>query len=711
MNTLLKFYNIVKTNGIGFCAYRAGYALRKKTGLLKRRFPLRSWEQTSLADWIKADIDPSLDVFFKDHRNSESKYFFESGEIAGLNKKWQKEIASQANKIMQNRFTWFFNLIYDLGPEPDWFLNPNTGRRIRANRHWCDIKFFDTAVGDIKWFWEPSRFAWGYALIRAYAATGEEQYAEKFWPLLKSWMAANPPNTGPSYACGQECAIRLMVMTFAYYSLRNSPSCTNERLASLILAIAVHADRIEKNIQFAISTRTNHSITESVGIYTAGLLFPEFKDAQRWKSKGLAILAKEVERQIYADGSYVQHSVNYHRLMLDDVLWAVALAEKNNEKLPAVIYDKLAKALAWLISMTDEKTGKAPNYGSNDGAWILPLSCCDYSDYRPVIQAVHYAVHQRRYYDPGPWDEKILWLFGPKALDAPKQQPDRMIAFTADQGGYYLSRGPASRMMIRCHTYRDRPAQADMLHLDLGCGGQNILRDAGSYLYYCDPPWDRYFIATRAHNTVEIDREDQMIKGPRFLWFRWTRSKLRHFVSSTSGRVCFFQGEHSGYSRLPGRPVHRRSVCRIDDNYLVLDELLGGENHDLCLRWRLYPTSWEIRDHRCSTNLNGRSISIRIQGPKEISFDLIQGRENPPEGWESLYYAQKTQVPILVCQARESLPTRFLTTIRMDGLEIGEKDFESSNINAPVVLMVKNDKEIAEEINGCAQNIFHCIME
>src|SRR5438309_320961 len=41
-------------------------------------------------------------------------------------------------------------------------------------------------------------------------------------------------------------------------------------------------------------------------------------------------------------------------------------------------------------------------------------------------------------------------------------------------GGYYTLRGETTHALIRCGTYRHRPMQADMLHLDVWYHGHNI---------------------------------------------------------------------------------------------------------------------------------------------------------------------------------------------------------------------------------------------
>jgi hypothetical protein len=60
-------------------------------------------------------------------------------------------------------------------------------------------------------------------------------------------------------------------------------------------------------------------------------------------------------------------------------------------------------------------------------------------------------------------------------------------------GGYSITHDHDTLTFVRCGAYKDRPFQADNLHLDIWVNGQNLLRDAGSYKYNTDDKWVNYF--------------------------------------------------------------------------------------------------------------------------------------------------------------------------------------------------------------------------
>lgn len=703
---------IICNYGPGFLAFRAQYALRKKLGLLKRRFPAAQWSQVSIESWLRADYKERSEDFLEIHKANGRRFFFDGNNVVGLNRQFKEKIVAQAGEVFQNRFQYFFDRNYDLGPGPDWFLNPTTERRAEPTRHWCDISLFDPNVGDIKFIWEPSRFAWAYTLVRAYTATGQDRYAEKFWSLFESWLEANKPNMGPNYACGQECAIRLMAMCFALYALSEANASTAERRIKLITAIAVHADRIEKNINFAISTRTNHSLTEAAGLYTAGLLFPQFKRSDHWLRLGKKVLTNEGLKQIYPDGSYIQHSMNYHRLMLQDFLWVLRLAQLNSDSFCEQMVSRVAKAVEFLYQMQDESSGRVPNYGANDGALIIPLNNCDYLDYRPVLQAMNYLFNKTRLYEPGAWDEDILWFFGPEISEAPVEARGRQSS-ECQHGGYYTLRNKNSWAMLRCHSYRDRPGHADALHLDLWWKGINVLRDSGTYMYNCDEPWQSYFSSTPAHNAVTINGVNQMTKASRFAWFDWTKAKLVMHKSFESGFAKVMQGERYGYKRQGKNIVHRRSVLSLADAcWLVVDDILGSGVHDIRLNWQLCDVDYEQKGDSIVLKTERGVVCLTVLCWKSDSrCDCVKGGEDGPAGWQSLYYGNRKLAPTLIYSKRADLPARLITLVSLgdvaNGLAFGVDDMVSWQMDKLGEKLVVKLNSIADSDNSTFSFIEH----
>ena len=243
-----------------------------------------------------------------------------------------------------------------------------------GTKHWSEVSDFGNT--DIKIIWEPSRFAFAFPLARAYEAKKDEKYADGFWAAVEDWRDKNPPNCGPNWMCGQEIAIRMIAWLHGYGLLRHSQATTEDRVLMLAQMVAVSAERIEANIGYALSQNNNHGISEAAGLFTAGVAV----GVDKWMKKGRRLLESQARCLIYEDGSFSQHSVNYHCVMLDVYHWVLELGKRNGLSFSGELQRRVDLAEEWLAVMTDPISGQAPNLGCNDGAWVLPRT--KYLEYR-----------------------------------------------------------------------------------------------------------------------------------------------------------------------------------------------------------------------------------------------------------------------------------------------------------------------------------------
>src|SRR5262249_18184493 len=160
-------------------------------------------------------------------------------------------------------------------------------------------------------------------------------------------------------------------------------------------------------------------------------------------------------------------SHTYQRVAMQVYLRAAALLRAEGAPIPRPWLSALERSLDFLFAQQDPADGRLPNYGNNDGSHPAILSTCDYTDFRPVLQAASLLTRGERIYDAGPWDEEAAWTLGPRALDAPLRKRARRSCSFAETG-YHVLRGADERSyaVFRCGTLKDRFAQIDMLSLD-----------------------------------------------------------------------------------------------------------------------------------------------------------------------------------------------------------------------------------------------------
>ena len=642
---LNQLYQIWKFFGTAWMLYRLGYTARQHAGLLRLRLPAMEWDAQPLQMILQ---DPSLadPEVYLDYRRTRAPAFFFSfkdrWQYADFFSRWDTEERNPvdtAQDIERGVFSYFEHLSLPTGFPPSWHRNPLTGQQTPLDLHWSLIS--DFGFGDIKIIWEPSRFSFVYALVRAYWRTGEEWYAELFWQLVEDWRIQNPPQQGANWKCGQETSFRVMAWCFGLHGFLGCRSTTAARVATLSQMIAVSGQRIEGNISYALSQRNNHGMSEGLGLWTIGILFPEFCSAEKWRTKGRDILERLGRELIYDDGSFSQHSANYHRLMLHDYLWVLRLAELNNQPFSAELQERIAQACLFLYQLQDEESGRLSCYGQNDGALILPLSNCDSRDFRPVLQATFYLRTGARRYHAGPWDEDLLWLFGPQAVKTPVEPLPR-IDLRADIGGCYTLRSQVGFAFTRCTTFRDRPAQADMLHMDVWWKGRNIALDAGTYSYNAPEPWNNPLARTAYHNTVTVDNRDQMERIRKFLWLPWLQSQVSGYGRTTKGSLAYWEGMHNGYQRIRSPANHCRGILRIgEEHWLVLDRLWSEDMHTYRLHWLLLDCPYEWQEERGTLLLDTPAGDYRVQlaeREREGKYSLVRADSESPRGWRAPYY-------------------------------------------------------------------------
>ncbi|MBP1465742.1 heparinase II/III family protein [Candidatus Chloroploca sp. M-50] len=653
MHTLLKARQIVlllRHLGFAWLFFRLQYALRQRSGWFARRWPVTTWDQRPFATFLINDdlADPFI---YKQYRASQApQFFFDPAQrlaYQALLGQWDDhgEETPQylVKQLRQGQGHFFEHHWWQTGFPPNWHRNALTGEATPPDTHWS--KLGDFGHGDIKVIWEPGRFGWAYALVRAYWRTGDESYAETFWQLLEHWCNHNQPYQGVHWRCGQETTFRVMAWCFALYGFAFASSSTPARIQQLAQMIALSAERIASNLSYALSQRNNHGVSEGVGLWTIGLLFPEFREAATWRERGRQVLEELAEQLIADDGAFSQHSMNYHRVMLHDYLWAVRLGECNHQRFSPTLHERVRTSARFLHAFLQPATGSVPRYGANDGALVLPLTNCDHRDFRPLIQSALYLLEGVRTLAPGAWDEELLWLSGPAALEAPKECA-KPPSLQADASGYYLIRDAASSIFIRCGSFRQRPGHADLLHLDLWYQGQNIALDPGTYSYNAPPPWDDPLSRTLHHNSVTVDGLDQMDRVSRFLWLPWISGNVRQQRSSRQSELTYWEGEHSGYQRLASPVSHRRAIVGLGSGtWLVLDDLTGAARHTYRLHWLFddLPYLSDLNAGRLELSTSNGSYIVQWGAfGAEVASSLVRAGIDDARGWQAPYYLERT---------------------------------------------------------------------
>lgn len=654
--------------GLKAVLHYAGYQVGLRSGLHRRSTPVFDWAERPLARWLTPGVPFEPAAYFEFRRRQTQKFFFPLDEtppaLAEALHRSGPSVRGAADEILKGEFRLFGGEPRKLGVLPDWGSSAGLARSI----HWSKIdqEVFD----DIRITWEPARFAFVFPLARAHRLTGEAGYFEAFWRLLESWRQSWPANAGPHWISGQEVAIRLLGLGFAWYAFGGELSRHPHRAADLAATIAAHAARIPPTMSYARAQGNNHLLSEAAALYTTGLLFPELEGSGRWRKLGRDAFLRGVAEQVFPDGGYVQHSTRYHRLALDLAIWCARLAQIHGEPLPESTLERLARLTECLAALVDPATGQASNLGHNDGAHVLPLTDSAGGDFRPTLQSAGALFLGSRVYPTGPWDELAQWL----GVD-PAGQGGRPKKDSFPDAGLHFAHGVRSRGTLRCVRFRSRPSHSDQLQFDLWAHGVYLIRDPGTYRYKTANEWVEALAGVMGHNGPVLDGREPMERAGRFLWTRWAQGRLHGRWRSANGALEALTAEHSGYERF-GVQVLRTVVRAGDEAWLIADDVVGKGVHSISCRWLLPDGKQEWAENKVIVELEGVRAALEAVGTgmkvgiyregRLIDGQQVEGR---PEalGWYSPTYDALVPGVTVAFGFEGSLPQRIETRIVLDG--------------------------------------------
>jgi hypothetical protein len=552
---------LLRNMGTRYVMYRVFHELEKKLGRLKKKHPVNLVLQKSIS--------------LKDWRQTKNSFAIKAKEDLNFGKRPTEILEQKAQKILQGELPYFNAQWISVGKDYDWLTNPTNGYRYDVKKHWSEIADLSTEAGDIKYVWEKSRFSYLLTILR-YDYHFDQDLSGFVFAEIDSWIQANPINQGPNWRCSQEISLRILNWCYALYYYQNAPALTEERWQRIQQVIYASLHHVYHHINFSrIAVRNNHAITETLFLSLSNILFPFVPETKKWSIDGVKWLEQEIDYQIYGDGTFLQFSMNYHRVVVQLLSLGISVFEKNKRQFSEIVYQKAYQSVNFLYQCMQNENGWLPNYGSNDGALFFPLTDADYRDYRPQLNTLHQILTGKVLFMNDEIMEDFHWVKG-DVLNA-KYQPisKKQGVQSFDIGGYYLCRIGDLFTFIRCGNHKDRPAQADNLHIDIWYKGENVLRDSGTYQYNTSPEKLNYFMGTTSHNTVMVGEYSQMQKGGRFIWYYWSQ-KMKAGWSETED-AFIFTGAISAFRQLHQKAFHQRviKISKREPMWLVEDNIKG----------------------------------------------------------------------------------------------------------------------------------------
>ena len=339
-----------------------------------------------------------------------------------------------------------------------------------------------------EWTWQLNRhYAW-ITLGKAYWKTGNEKYAKAFVTQLNSWLdqCIRPIDSGNRVGSPWrtlEAGLRMMsCWPNALYYFMSSPTFDDETIFKMVKSFYEHGSHLRTH-----NSRVNWLSIEMNGLYTVGVLFPEFKESEDWRNFSAEKLYQEEVEQFYPDGSQIELATGYHGNSLSSIVSVYRLAQLNSYKLPKNYISRLENAYEYFlkIMMPD---GRLP--AINDSGWE---DCREY-----LIKATELF--------PGRNDFAYIASHGLSG-----KKPAYTSVWMPWAGWYIMRSGwdeNALYSFFEVGPYGADHQHEDKLSFILYAYGSRLITECGNYAYD-NSQWRKYAVSARGHNVVRVDGMDQ----------------------------------------------------------------------------------------------------------------------------------------------------------------------------------------------------------
>lgn len=342
------------------------------------------------AHGVEGNVYPTGDVVSADHEG-----------------RWLSVQIPSANLLYAKK-VW---ALIDRGYEPiPWQMDFKSGYTWSAKTWYTEVAYGHLPGVDIKVPWELARmqhlpmFARAFGMVEKAA---RDVYAREFRNEILDFIALNPPQFGVNWRCTMDVGIRVANWLVAYDLFKAFGASFDDGFER-ILASSVydHGRHIIRNLEYSPDLRSNHYLSDIVGLLFAALHLPSTDETDVWLAFALQEMGSEMAHEFHEDGSNFEGSTSYHRLstelMLYGALFAVQMDRARRDRVksyrctlhhvqpslkplerqdfdldrdeifPEWFWERLAKALRFTSDLLHED-GTIPQIGDNDSGRFLKL--------------------------------------------------------------------------------------------------------------------------------------------------------------------------------------------------------------------------------------------------------------------------------------------------------------------------------------------------
>jgi hypothetical protein len=564
----------------------------------------------------------------------------------------------EADHVLAHRVDLLGSGLVELGAEIEWHRDFKSGcswpRRFYRE---VEVTRLDDS-SDAKVPWELSRCHHLLTLARAARIFEREIYASGLEEQLASWLEENPPGVGINWVNPMEVAIRAVNLIWTIATLEEWRPVEAELRARVVGSLRWHGRHIRANLEGAPYLRSNHYLSDLLGLLVLGAALSGDSEAPGWFEFAHRELEREILAQVHPDGVSFEASLGYQGLVFEILLIVRHVATSFGKPFSSRFDDRLRR-MAEVSRTVRHADGRIPLFGDQDSGRVLPAGFARPPTHDNLLWLAAALFESARPL-PGPVDPEVAWSIGVEAWNGAARLPaasePRSTAF--EDGGLYVLRSERAHLVIRCGDVGQNGfgghSHNDLLSYELSVDGVPLVVDSGTYAYTFDIDARNAFRATRAHNTVVVDGEEINPIDPArvFELRRFARPKVESL--NLDGEVLELVASHDGYRRLTEGVRHRRrfSLDVGTGLLMVLDELAGAGDHAVESMLHFPPAA-------SVAQVDVKVFELTSGGTRAtITFQGIEGHELHLEsGWTSSRYGARERAPLLAVRGSRRCPT------------------------------------------------------
>jgi len=485
--------------------------------------------------------------------------------------------------------------------------------------HWLPNGQFDIRGTGLRF---AERLYYWDGLGDLYRRTRDERIAGAWVPLLRSFIAQIPYPEPESYWRTMHVGIRLRsAFPIAFRSFLRSPAFTDRDLFDLLRLTLEHT----RFLRSRHNLTSNQLTFEMAGLYTSGVMFPEFKEASDWCRHAGETAVADLNIGWLPDGMSIELSPGYGQFFtnyyaIHDLAKAVGRLDEG--RLSTLVTGTEPLFELYLKVMTPDRSTPATNDNS----------------------PVDVPAFLRKALERFPRNELFRWA----ATGGREGAAPAYTSLVLPYAGYAVMRSGWERdANFLCFDFGPvgyRHVHQDKLQVLLWAYGRQLLFDSGRGRYDVSPPrMQNHALDTFAHSTVLVDNRPQrrawyQNPHPRNLPYAkaedcgWVSTPGHDHASGVYAEDYGRPGESDAYPYQAGsnfkegwgRPAthHRRVLFFKPDLFVVADTLHPNDDQP-----HTYDARWQLASVHPETGADG--LTVTSADPGEPNLEIVPLR---PEG-------------------------------------------------------------------------------